>query len=366
MPIIQVTKPAATTYSNTSNADVYPPNLFAFLITTIIGVGLVLWLWFRKGKEQAKSYEALVVEYSSPNNLRPAEVGTLFDERADTLDVSATIIDLAARGFLTITEEEKKWLFGSTDYVLKKIKKDTANLLPYEKKLLERIFDGEDSVKVSELKTEFYDDLAKVKESLYQDMVDKKFFSVNPEKVRQRHAIFGISILLIGIAIFIVGLFEPLGILSGSGFGITITGAVLLIFSRSFPRRTALGHELFRKILGFRLFIEKVETYKQQYLEKENIFSEVLPYAMVFGVTEKFAKALADLGIKPTQPTWYYSNRPFNPILFSSNINNFSDSLTSAISSQPTRNSFVSSSSGFSSSGGSSGGGFGGGGGGSW
>ena len=47
------------------------------------------------------------------------------DERADTLDVTATIVDLAVRGYLKITEVEKKWLFGSRDYTLDRLREDT-------------------------------------------------------------------------------------------------------------------------------------------------------------------------------------------------------------------------------------------------
>ena len=96
------------------------------------------------------------------------------------------------------------------------------------------------------------------------------------------------------------------------------------------------------------------------------MLNEILPYAIVFGNTEKFANALKKLGIEPPQPSWYVSSHAFNALIFSSNMNHFSNSLTSAIAAQPAKNSFASSGSGFSSGGGFSGGGFGGGGGGSW
>src|SRR5690606_11000074 len=48
--------------------------------------------------------DSVVVEYTPPEigvrkkrRLRPAEIGTLLDERADTLDVTATLVDLAVR-----------------------------------------------------------------------------------------------------------------------------------------------------------------------------------------------------------------------------------------------------------------------------
>lgn len=363
VPIIQVTS-SSTTYSNASGAEVYPPNMVAFFISLILGTGLVFWLWWKKGREQTKGHKAIMVEYFPPEKLRPAEIGVLLDERADTLDVSATIIDLATRGFLTIIEEPKKWLFGNVDYVLSRTGKDQSNMLPYEKGLLNRIFDKNDIVKISALEAEFYDDLATIKQMLYHNMVNKKFFPTNPEKVKGRYLGWGILVLALAFVSFIIGLFESSGYLGGVGLATVFTGIILIILSRSFAHRTNLGYELFRRVLGFKLFIEKAEKYKQQFLERENIFSEILPYAIVFGATEKFAKAFDDLGIKPAKPTWYTSSGSFNAVVFSSSINNFSGSLTSAIASQPTRNSFVSVGSGF--SGGSSGGGFGGGGGGGW
>ena len=364
VPIITIAPPAST-YSPSQNLPFYLPSGFAFIATLLGGFGLVYWLWRKKGQDiGGGSKDTIVVQYDAPDKMPPAIVGTILDERADTLDVTATIIDLAVRGFLTITEEPKKWLFGSTDYTLSKKNKDTAGLLDYEKLLFSKLFKDGETIKVSELQTEFYEDLADIKAKLYQEVVDKKYFAGNPEKVKNKYALFGVLILILGVVLLVFGFFVS-SEMGGVGWSLLFVGVVFIIVAQSMPRRTDTGHQTYIKILGFRLFIDKVETYKQQYLERENIFSQILPYAIVFGVTEKFAKAFADLGIKPIQPTWYYSSRPFNPVLFSSGINNFSHSMTSAIASQPTRNSFVSSGSGFS-SGGSSGGGFGGGGGGSW
>jgi uncharacterized membrane protein len=85
---------------------------------------------------------------------------------------------------------------------------------------------------------------------------------------------------------------------------------------------------------------------------------EVLPYAIVFGVTKKLAKAMEDMGIKPPEPAWYVGAAAFNPYRFTNNIDNFSRSLSSAIAAAPGGSG--------SGGGGFAGGGFGGGGGGSW
>ena len=77
---------------------------------------------------------------------------------------------------------------------------------------------------------------------------------------------------------------------------------------------------------------------------------KVLPYAIIFGVTDKLAKAMKEMGVKPPQPAWYVGTGYFSISSFNSSINNFSSSLSSAIASAPSG----------SGSGGFSGGGFGG------
>ena len=149
------------------------------------------------------------------------------------------------------------------------------------------------------------------------------------------------------------------GKLEAFSLGLAVNGVFVLFMSRFMSRRTAIGHVAAQRIKGYELFISQAERYRQQFFEKKNLFNEALPYAIVFGSTQKFAKAFKDMGVAPQQPTWYHSSNAFNAYMFSSSINNFSSSFSSAIVATAPK------SSGFS-SGGSSGGGFGGGGGGSW
>ena len=62
--------------------------------------------------------DAIPVRYEPPEGMTPAEMGTVLDERVDMGDITATILDLAVRGYLQIEETETtKFLFLSdTDY----------------------------------------------------------------------------------------------------------------------------------------------------------------------------------------------------------------------------------------------------------
>ena len=131
------------------------------------------------------------------------------------------------------------------------------------------------------------------------------------------------------------------------------------------PRRTGKGTAMVGRVMGFRRFIESpTQSGMAQLDESENVFSTYLPYAIVFGLTEKWAKAFAVLAAEGAAATgtyyWYRSATPFAFADLGNAMNGFTTTAAGTISSVPAS----SGSSGF--SGGSSGGGFGGGGGGSW
>ena len=106
--------------------------------------------------------------------------------------------------------------------------------------------------------------------------------------------------------------------------------------------------------------MDAAETHMARWAEEENVFSRFLPYAIVFGLTEKWARAFAQLGQLPPTP-WYVGARPFSTYGFVSSVDNFAVSSAGTLSSRPA----ASGSSGLG-GGGFSGGGGGGGGGGSW
>jgi uncharacterized membrane protein len=284
------------------------------------------------------------------------------DETADTLDVSATIVDLAVRKHIRIKEERSGGflgLFKKTDYELERLEPGDGDLLAYEDKLKRALFVGEQTVKVSELKNKFHDDLERIKEAMYRQAVSDKFFPQNPDSIRIAYRIGGIVLAAVGVGVLI-----GLGFAFGGaliGIPLIVGGLLLFLLAPMFPRRTARGRTLMRRSLGFRKFMVTAEEERQRFAERKNIFHEYLPYAMVFGCVDKWAKAFEDLGLVPEDPYWYSGTRPFRPLLFTSTVSSFSSAVSGTMASTPGG----SGSSGFG-GGGSSGGGGGGGGGGSW
>jgi uncharacterized membrane protein len=139
---------------------------------------------------------------------------------------------------------------------------------------------------------------------------------------------------------------------------VLVLGLLLTISAHAMPRRTPKGTGLVRRVHGFRTVIATAETHLSRWAEQENVFTRYLPYAIVFGLTEKWANAFAGLAQTP-DTSWYVSSQPFAFASFGDAMDGFSTVAAGTIASTP-------GGSGGSGFGGGAGGGGGGGGGGSW
>jgi hypothetical protein len=347
------------------------------------------------------------VEFAPPDEIRPGQVGVLVDEIANPVDVTATIVDLGVRGYLRIEEIPKRWLFGKPDWRLVQLKNPDGDLLKYEKVLLEGLFEdpGEEapedldeeelddeaaaepttaelnrdealsgrenpvrgenshhgdlaSVTVSTLRRKFHARFLRVQRALYADVARRRWFTARPDRVRAAWAGRGFGAALVGAGLTALAAWRThLGLIP---IPLALGGMALWWGARWMPRRTPKGTGLVRRVRGFRTYIDTAETHMARWAEQENVFSRYLPYAIVFGLTDKWARAFAQLGTPPPTP-WYVGTRPFSTHGFVSSVDNFALTSAGTLASRPA----ASGASGLG-GGGFSGGGGGGGGGGSW
>ena len=107
------------------------------------------------------------------------------------------------------------------------------------------------------------------------------------------------------------------------GIPLVAGGVVLLMGAKRMPRRTAKGTGTLRRVQGFRRFIEESEKERAQFAEKQHLFSEYLPYAIVFGATEKWAKAFAGIDGRLPDTGWYTGPNYFTVGSFSDSMDGF-------------------------------------------
>jgi uncharacterized membrane protein len=333
--------------------------IFAFII--------MFARWSTNGRDPR--LRPIAVRYEPPDRLSPGEVGTLMDDSADLRDVTATLVDLAVRGFVVIQEHTTERMLGlwqDQDYsfILKRDRREWGVLKAHEQLLLSGIFSAGSSgetVLMSSLENRFYKTLAPIKDSLLNSLVQHRYYGRRPDTTRYAYIILGVILGFLiawggGFVGNILGM-QPLPfILAG-----VATGAVISIFGWYMPARTSEGTRALESVLGFEDFLDHVEADRfNRVIKTPEMFEKFLPYAMALNVEKNWSRAFQDIYREP--PSWYVGS--YGPNFYSSgfvqSLNTMSGRAGSVMQSAPRS----SSGSGFGGrGGGSSGGGFGGGGG---
>jgi uncharacterized membrane protein len=337
------------------------------LFIPILVFAFMYWLWYTRGRDP--HLRPISTRYDPPEGLTPAEVGTLIDNSADMRDITATIVDLAVRGYLRIEEQKKEQMLGlwsSNEYVfhMRNEPKKGEGLKRHERELLEALFrkGGRPTVKVSDLENEFYKTLPKLRDHIFEALLYRRYYLSRPDTVKKAYVIGGIvvaGLLFVGAGI----LSETTGMSHGTGvLAAILTGLIMVIFGTVMPARTLEGARALEGVLGFEEFLGRVESDRMERMVRSpELFEKYLPFAMALGVEKNWAAAFE--GIYTSQPEWYSGGHypTFHPHSFVSNLGRMSTAATAAMVSAPRS----SGGSGFGGGGGGfSGGGFGGGGGG--
>jgi uncharacterized membrane protein YgcG len=348
-----------------SNWPLFAP-IFAFFA--------MFWLWYTRGRDPQVG--SVAVQYEPPAGLTPGEAGALVDDSADMRDITASIVDLAVRGFLEIEERNTDHMMGlykSQDFafVLKKKPAEWIGVKPHELLLLAGLFDNgaRDSVDLSQLQNRFYRNLPGIQNALFDSLVEHGYYTHRPDEVRSVFigAALVAAALLIGIGQYLA---QKLG-MQTLPFNIAgaLSGVIVAAFGWVMPARTVAGARARLGVLGFEDFLGRVEGDRLErmtsttQMSQAQTFERYLPFAMALGVEKKWAAAFD--GVFKEPPSWYRgpSGSMFGPLLFANSLNMMSVRTGQVLASAP-RSSSGSSGFGGGGGGGYSGGGFGGGGGG--
>ena len=314
-----------------------------------------------------------------PTDSGPAEVGTLIDERVDLRDISAVIIDLAVRGYLKIAEvASDSWLSSRRDYRFTRLK-EPDDLKPFERQLFSQLFDSKrkrpherpaDKVLPGDRPGQERPLPGPQRARLFRRQSrDGPDDVPGPRPDRRLAAAIALAAL---VQTWMIGRIFLLPLVITA-----VLSAIVVVFtSRVMPRKTRKGRIAWEQIAGLEEYIRRAEVDDIQAQDRRGIFERLLPYAMIFGLSDRWAKAFADLYTQP--PDWYQPVDPsgYTTSLLMRDLDRSVSTMNTTFPSMPrssrhagvagpTGQGYGWSSGGFG-GGGSSGGGFGGGGGGSW
>lgn len=398
--------------------------LMYLLYGILIGIPLLmclLWLLFGRDPQVIKT-----VEFYPPEGMTPAEIGYVIDGAIDNKDIVSMITYYASKGYLSISEYEA---MKTSKFMVKKLKDIDPSEKRFAKTFFNAIFESGDKIKLDELPEDFGDLYWATRDQLKGWYTgEKSLFTKNSRICRGAGVVLMfvppvVSILLsallslefltlIGLipllillmagllmvmitfdrrdsmkkgkrtALFVIGtVLIALGILIAAGLTayqlkseilallIIASTIVTYAFVLLMKSRTKQSAQLQGKILGFKDFIEAAELEKLKMLVEENpeYFYDIMPYAYVMGLSDKWAKNFENIPTNP--PSWYHggnSSMVFSTLWYSHMITNCSRNFSSGIMNVTSVDTGGGSIGGGFGGGGFSGGGFGGGGGGAW
>ncbi len=278
----------------------------AFAFTPVSGVGLgvlavvlaggFVLLWLARGRDaralaaDTGPVELLVsdggrVSFASPDGVLPGEVGTVVDEHVDVADVTATVVDLAVRNYLTVRRAGADWL-------LVRRNPPDGSLTGHEQAVWRALLGDAPEVSLSRLR-ERRPDLSGVRDELYAGVVRHRWFTRRPDHERTRWMIAGVLLAVLGAAATAV-----LALTVGHallGLAVVIGGLGLALGARFMPARTRRGSVLVAQVRGLLGYLRGAGATRVPAADREMVLSRSLPYAVVLGETAGWLARFADL-----------------------------------------------------------------------
>ena len=264
----------------------------------------------------------------APPRLTVAEAGMLADGRLGSAEVAGTLVGLAVRGVVT--------LGGDRDSASVHLANPGLPLSPHEDALLGAVFGGPGTATLSgsavalgqtaDLSTagQIYRAQARMRRLVLKTAAERQWYRRLPGTAGS--AVFGASgcaaVLVALIALAAGGSVLASMMATGSGIlsptlvvwlvvvAVSAIATLVVVRMRTVKgQRSADGTALTDQIEGFRKYLATAEAEQLRFEEGEDIYSKYLPWAIVFGLTERWAQVcqrLIDLGRLPnTPPTWY-------------------------------------------------------------
>jgi hypothetical protein len=259
--------------------------------------------------------------FTPPRDVRPGVVGTVVDGVAHAHDVSATLVDLAVRGWFQIVEvgreigtqggvededgrSERATDTGRgrpRDWELRRAATPPAESpSAFERLLLDRLFEGRDTVRLSSLKGSFAMTMREAQIGLYREVVERGWYARHPRARNGRTRVIGLVVLV--PLTLVAGVVLATDLADAHDWSLTplLVGLVLALVSLARwggarTPRTAEGSALRIQALGFREYLATAEADRLRFEEKRALLGRYLPYAVAFGLTGHFAALLREL-----------------------------------------------------------------------
>ena len=229
-------------------------------------------------------------EFRVRDGIRPGQVGTLADERVEPVDVTATLIDLAVRGHLRIEELPRATTYAPGEWTFTR-REGGDDLRPYESTLLDAIApEGGEPVALADLPAAIGTVIGTVQDQLYDDVVELGWFAQRPDQTRNTWLRAGFGLFAVAVlATVVLAAFTSFGL---AGLALIAVSLLVIFLGQEMPARSAQGASLLNGLGLLRAQLLGHPTDQMPKGRELHELSEVLPYAVVLGGSERWLKAL--------------------------------------------------------------------------
>ena len=271
-------------------------------------------------------------EFRVVGDVRPGHVGTVADERVDPIDVTATLIDLAVRGHLVINELPRESEFARTDWEIRRVDGEDG-LLPFEHQLLDGIAAPGSSVRVSGLAGKVQESIGGVQNALYDEMVSNGWFERRPDDTRNRWTQLALAALIISVVLTgVLAAFTTFGLV---GLALIVLSLGLVFVAQEMPARTDKGTALLGGLGALRSDLLSHPTNQMPPGGELREISEVLPYAIVLGGSDRWLDAMvasdADEHPDSADLSWYHGPENWHLRDLPDSIRNFVTTVSGSL-----------------------------------
>lgn len=271
-------------------------------------------------------------EFRVLSDIRPGHVGTVVDERVDPIDITASLLDLAVRGHLLITELPRESEYGRTDWLLRRLD-GPDDLRPFESTLLDATVARGDEVRVSEIGSRVHGSVGAVQDALYDEVVANGWYERRPDATRSRWTTWGIAAIVAAVVVTVLlAAFTTFGL---TGIVLIVLALGLVFVGQEMPARTARGAALLAGLGALRSDLLTHPTNQMPKGRELRELSEVLPYAVVLGGAERWLDAIVaaddDADADPEDLSWYHGPDTWHLRHLPESLRNFVTTVTGSL-----------------------------------
>lgn len=324
-----------------------------FVILPFFTFVLMFLLWWVHGRDPI-GRGTVIPQYEEPRGLPPALLSALLHQSISVREASATILDLARRGYLVLTPPASGDKKGS--WTITRTEKSIQSLLPFEQTLLKGLASPGETLPLSQSSGTYSAVFLNFNKQLTAELVSHQWFHADPGQARGCWFLIAFAIAFASIIAA-----EAMGI--ELFFGALLSAVIVAVFGWFMPKTTKEGAVLSEEVEGLKHFLSVTEKERLAFHDaperRPEEFSRLLAVAVALGVEQKWAKQFEHLLI-PTPEYIHSSSSTWSSLALADHVEHLHTAFSRGVASSS------SSSGGSGFSGGSSGGGFGGGGGGSW